>query len=326
MNNEENIFRPEATPLSVGVLALPDSNMLALAACVDPMRAANRRADRRIFTWTLLSPDGGPVRLTSGITVDTTALPARPDFEVLIVVAGFSLTEQATPSLIRRLREIAPRMRSVGGVDGGGWILARAGLLDGQTATTHWEDLEEFADAFPSVNVVQDRFAISGRVFTTGGAAPAIDLMLHLIRARHGPKLAEGVAGAFIYDPVQTASAPQMPVSTARLQRTAPKVARAIEAMSRTLADPPSAAEIARGVGLSRRGLELLFRKETGRAPGAFFLGLRLQEARRLALDTAQPVQEIALKVGFSSQAVFARAFKREFGLSVSALRKLHRA
>lgn len=326
MNNEENIFRPEASPLSVGVLALPDSNMLALAACIDPMRAANRRADRKVFSWTLLSPEGGPVRLTSGITLETEALPARPDFAVLIVVAGFSLTELATPALIRRLREVAPRMRAIGGVDGGGWILARAGLLDGQTATTHWEDLEEFADAFPEVNVVQDRFAISGRVFTTGGAAPAIDLMLHLIRTRHGPKLAEGVAGAFIYDPVEAPSAPQMPVSTARLQRTAPKVARAIEVMSRSLADPPSAEQIAKGVGLSRRGLELLFRKETGRSPGAFFLGLRLQEARRLGLDTALPAQEIALRTGFSSQAVFARAFRREFGLSVSSLRKLHRA
>jgi transcriptional regulator GlxA family with amidase domain len=325
MNSEENIFRPEANILTVGVLVLPEANMLSLASCIDPMRAANRRADRTIFQWRLVSPDGGPIMLTSGIAIDTMPLEARPDLEVLILVAGFNLTEHATPALIRRLRDIAPRLRAIGGVDGGGWVLARTGLLDGQTATTHWEDLEEFADIFPHVNAVHDRFTISGKYFTTGGAAPAIDMMLHLIRSRHGPKLAESVASAFIYEAVQTGSAPQMQVSTARLQRTAPKAARAVAIMQKSLSEPLSAAAVAREVGLSRRGLELLFKKELGRAPGAFFLGLRLQEARRLALDTALSVQDIAFRTGFASQAVFARAFRREFGLSVSAVRKLHR-
>ncbi len=325
MKPEENIFVRDPAPLAIGILILPDSNMLSLAACVDPLRAANRRAGKAVFSWHLTSPDGGEITLTSGIDITTTRLDSRPDFDALIVVAGFNLTELATPSLIRRLRDVAPRMRAIGGVDGGGWILARSGLLDNQTATTHWEDLEEFADVFPRINVVRDRFTISGKYFTTGGASPAIDMMLHLIRSRHGARLAEAVASAFIYETVQTPSAPQAPVSTARLQRTAPKVARAIEIMGAALEDPPPSAKIAKMVGLSTRGLEMLFQKQIGQSPGAFFLSLRLQEARRLALDTASAVQVIALRTGFTSQAVFARAFKRDFGMSVRDLRALHR-
>ncbi len=325
MNSEENIFSPDRRCLRVGVLILPDSNMLSLAACIDPMRAANRRAQSAAFDWQVVSPNGGEIVLTSGIAIATEPLTPRPEFEVLIVVAGFNLIDHASPGLIRRLRDIAPRMRAIGGVDGGSWILARTGLLDGQTATTHWEDLEEFAEVFPRINVVRDRFTISGRFFSTGGASPAIDMMLHLIRSRLGAKLAEAVASAFIYEEIKTSTAPQMPVSTARLERTAPKVARAVALMGRSVEDPPSTAEIARAVGLSRRGLELLFQKELGLAPGAFFLGLRLQEARRLVLDTPQSAQDIALRTGFTSQSVFARAFRREFGMSASALRKLHR-
>ncbi len=325
MKNEENIFVKDPSALRIGILILPDSNMLSLAACVDPLRAANRRADRELFTWSLMSPEGGDVDLTSGISIATKAITPRPDYEVLIVVAGFALTEHATPPLIRSIRTVAARMRAIGGVDGGGWILARTGLLDGQTATTHWEDLEEFGEVFPQINVVRNRFTISGRFFTTGGASPAIDMMLHLIRSRHGARLAESVASAFIYDSVQTGSAPQLPVSTARLDRTAPKAARAVEIMASSLEDPPSAAAIAKAVGLSRRGLEMLFQKEMGLSPGAFFLGLRLQEARRLVLDTALSAQEIGIRTGFSSQSVFARAFRREFGMSVRELRLLHR-
>ena len=324
-NGEENIFYPQTAPLSVGILLLPDSNMLTLAGCVDPLRAANRRADKRLFSWRLLSPDGGAIRLTSGLEIATEPFDTRPDYEVLIIVAGFRLMELATPALMRRLREAAPRLRAIGGVDGGSWILARSGLLDGATATTHWEDLEEFGDVFPDINVVRDRFTISGRFFTSGGAVPTIDLMLHLIRARHGPKLSDSVASALIYDAVQTASAPQMPVSTARLDRTAPKLAKAVGIMGRSIETPPLSEDIARQVGLSRRGLEILFRKELGQSPGAFFLSLRLQEARRMALDTALKAQEISLRTGFTSQAAFARAFRREFGLSVRDLRHMHR-
>ena len=325
MKHEENIFSPETNPLSVGILLLPDSNMLSLAACIDPLRAANRRADRNVFKWRLYSPDGGDVPLTSAISVATEALTARPDFDVLIVVAGFRLTEHTTPTLLRRLRDVAPRLRAIGGVDGGPWLLARSGLLDGQTATTHWEDLEEFTDVFPAINVVQDRFTISGKYFTAGGAIPTIDLMLHLIQRRLGAKLAQSVAGAFIYDVVQSPSAPQLPVSTQRLQRNSPKLAQVITVMGKSIEDPPSIATLARQAGLTQRGLELLFQKQLGQSPGAFFLNHRLHEARRLALDTALSAHDISLRAGFSSQAVFARAFRREFGMSLRDLRHMHR-
>ena len=35
-----------------------------------------------------------------------------------------------------------------GGIEAGAWVLGLAGLLDGRAATTHWEDLEEFAARF----------------------------------------------------------------------------------------------------------------------------------------------------------------------------------
>ncbi|MFT5637625.1 MAG: transcriptional regulator GlxA family with amidase domain [Paracoccaceae bacterium] len=325
MKFEENIFSRSDHQLSIGILVMPQSNMLSLASCIDPLRAANRRAGKQVFSWQLLSPSGGEVILTSGIGFGTEPLKTRPNYDVLILVAGFNLTELATPSFLRQLRTIAPRMQAIGGVDGGSWLLARSGLLNGQTATTHWEDLEEFAEVFPKINAVRDRFIISGKYFTTGGAAPAIDMMLHLIQTRHGARLAEAVASAFIYDAVKSPASPQVSISTARLQKTSLKVAHAVEIMSASLEEPQTISAIARQIGLSARGLELLFGKEIGQSPGAFFLGLRLHEARRLAMDTALAVQTIALRTGFTSQAVFARAFRREFAVSVRELRKSHR-
>lgn len=321
-----NIFTPNPSsapaPLSVGVLVLEQCNTLSLAAVLDPMRATNRRADRELFRWTLMTPTGAPVVLTSGIPVPGVALEQAGDLDALFVVAGFQLEEQSTPPLLAALRRVAGRVGTIAGVDGGPWVLARAGLLDGHKATTHWEDLETFAQRFTEVDAQRDRYVIDGRVATTGGASPALDMMLHLVRARHGEALAMRVASAFIYDPVHAGDAPQSLASPARLRARAPKIARAIRIMESHLDDPPKVAEIAARVNLTPRRLETRFRAALGTTPGAFFLNLRLAEARRLALDTSHPVAQIALACGFNSQAAFARAFKQAHGMSVSDLRR----
>ena len=321
MKTERPIFARDTGPLSVGILLMPDSNAFSLAACVDPMRAANRRAGRTLFTWTFLSAEGGPVALTAGFDVATARLPDRTDVDALMIVAGFRLEEQVTPDLLARLRRQAGQLRAMGGIDGGSWFLARAGLLDGHAATTHWEDLESFAARFPAIDVRRDRYVISGPMMTTGGAAPCLDMMLDLIGARHGRELALRVAGAFLYEPLHAPTVPQQAIPAARIARDDPALGGAIAIMEGAVEQPPTIAAIARALGLSQRRLEMLFAERLGTSPGRFFLDLRLDEARRMVTDTRLSVQEIALRAGFSSQMAFARAFRTRFATSATRLR-----
>ncbi|MGC1430025.1 MAG: GlxA family transcriptional regulator [Albidovulum sp.] len=325
MKPEKPIFAADPSPLSVAILVMADTNALSLAASVDPMRAANRRAGRTLFTWRYYSAAGGPVPLTAGFEIATEALAERIDADVLMIVAGFRLAEQATQPLLARLRRLAPRLRAMMGIDGGSWFLALAGLLNGRAATVHWEDLESFADRFADIEVRRDRYVISGPMITTGGAAPCLDMMLDLIRTRHGAELALRVAGAFVYEPMHAATVPQQVVSSARLARGDPALGRAIALMEGGIEDPAPIAAIARKVGLSQRRLEMLFAERLGISPGRFFLDLRLDEARRMISDTALPLADVALRTGFSGQAGFARAFRARFGTTGSALRRAER-
>lgn len=321
MKNERTIFAADPRPLSFGILVMAETNAFALAACVDPMRAANRRAGRTLFTWSFLSPAGGPVPITAGFDIATTALADRAGYDVLMVVAGFRLEEQATPELLARLRRLAPQLRAMAGVDGGNWFLARAGLLDGHAATTHWEDFELFAGRFPQVEVRRDRYVISGPFVTTGGAAPCLDMMLHLIGVRWGRDLALRVAGAFLYEPLHAPDVPQQALSAGRLARADPTLGRAIALMEAGIEQPLPVSAIAARIGLSQRRLEMLFAERMGVSPGRFFLDLRLDEARRMVTDTRLPLQEIALRTGFSGQTAFARAFRARFGGPAGSLR-----
>ena len=319
MTETAEIFAPSTAMLDIALLVLPQASIWEVAATLDPMRSANRHLGHEAFRWRVVSPDGVAVPLTCGIELPAVGgLAAAVGADVLIVVAGFQQAEMADRRLIRQLARIAGRFRAVGGIDAGAWVLARAGLLEGHRATVHWEDLEDFAAAWPGVDVVPDRFVLSGPRFTAGGAAPAADLMLHLIECRLGAPLALQVAGSFLYQ----ARAGAEPQVVPRRALADPRVLAAVARMEARLEEPEWVSAIAAHVGLSVRRLEALFQADLGVGPGAYALDLRLQAARRMVVDTRHPVQDVALRCGFASQSAFARAFQRRFGVSARELRR----
>ena len=320
MTNPERIFAPSAQPLDIAVLVLPRASILEVASVLDPLRAANRHLGRDGFRWRVVSPEGGAVPLTCGIELPARGgLAAAEGAEVLIVIAGYSQAEFATTALLRGLRRMAGRFQAVGGVDAGPWVLARAGLLDGHRATVHWEDLEDFALAFPAVDVVPDRYVISRNRFTAGGAVPAADLMLHLIGARCGAGVAGRVADSFLYEARADGARPQRPGLLPGARD--PRLSAALTLMSQNLDEPLALDAVAGAQGVGVRRLEQLFRDGLGQGPGAAYLELRLQAARRMMADTAHPIQEIALRCGFADRSGFSRAFRRRFGQAPRAVR-----
>jgi transcriptional regulator GlxA family with amidase domain len=318
--SENAIFSATGESLTIALLVLPQASILEVASALDPLRNANRQLGRQAFRWRIVSPDGGPVPLTCGLSLPSDgALAAAEGAQALIVIAGYRLDQSATRPLIRDLRRMAPRFALVGGVDAAPWVMARAGLLDGYRATVHWEDLEDLAAAHPEIDVVPDRFVIDRNRVTIGGAAPAQDFMLHLIGARHGPALARQVALSFLTTPrpghqPQTAPDPDPTLD--------PRVAAAVQRMEVLLDAPEPVAATAAAVGLSSRRLETLFRQAFGTTPGAHALTLRLTAARRMMTDTRHPLAEVALRTGFSSPATLSRAFRHAFGHPPGALRR----
>jgi len=320
MTISETVFTPSSERLDIAALVLPRASILEVASVLDPLRSANRHLGREGFRWRVVSPTGAAVPLTCGIELPSVGpLAAAEGADVLIVIAGYNQSEMATRQLIAGLRRTAGRFRAIGAVDAGSWVLARAGLLDGHRATVHWEDLEDFSQAHPAVDVVPDRFVISRNRFSAGGAAPATDLMLHLIGARCGAAVAGQVAGSFLYEAQVDGARPQRPgmLPSAR----DPRLVAALKAMSAHLEEPVSLATLARGQGISLRRLEQLFRAGLGQGPAAAYLELRMQAARRMVADTRHPLREVALRCGFTDPTSFSRAFRRRFGSAARDLR-----
>jgi len=306
---------PTDHPLDLDVLVLPESTLILTAAVIEPLRAANRLLGRRQFRWRIVSLDGKSVNTASGIPIpaDDVFRPAQHRVP-LVVIASYDWRSKATPTLRARLAQ-AGRVRSaIIGVEAGTWFLADAGLLDRRKATTHWEDFDEFRREFPDIDLVRDRYVIDGNRITTGGSLPTLDLMLEVIRRRHGYSLAFDVSRLFIYDPAGGENPRYDTPSIGNLRMLEPRVADAVAIMEETIDAPLTLTRIARRVGVSARRLQSLFQSSLGVGPSTHYQALRLNAARRMVIETRLPIADIAAATGFNSAPAFARCYRNRYG------------
>lgn len=319
------VFSPRSAqdPFQVQVLVLGGFSLMSLSSTIEPMRAANRVSGCELYRWRLVSVSGEPPVSSSNLSLPVNGrFEAQTDCDALIIVAAFEPERDGKPALsVLRQMERSSRV-AFGGVETGSWVLAAAGLLDGYRATTHWEVIEDFAHRFPEVEVVRDRYVVDQMRFTTGGALPTLDLMLELVRAQHGTKLALDVSSVFIHDEPRQGTDPQHMVSLGHLSRLEPRLETIIRHMETRLDEVQTIKLLADQVGIDPRTLHNLFQRHIRTSPGAYLQDLRMAAARRKLMLTEMSITEIAVSTGFNSASAFARAFRNRFGLSPRELRK----
>lgn len=122
------------------------------------------------------------------------------EIDVLIIPGGVVGAELARPDVIAWIAGMAHASELTASVCTGALLLAEAGLLDDQPATTHWEDLDELRQGWPQVQVRSERrWVDNGRVVTSGGISAGIDMSLHLVERLAGRELAVRTARQMEY-------------------------------------------------------------------------------------------------------------------------------
>ncbi|MDW7746115.1 GlxA family transcriptional regulator [Halomonas sp.] len=309
----------------IGFLLMPGFSQLAFSAALEPLRMANHLADRPLYTWHLVSRDGTPVTASSGLptTVDQ-ALEPMPPLDLLLVCGGVDVQAHCDRATLIWLRRLAERRIPLGAVCTGGYVLARAGLLDGYRCTLHWEHIGSLHEArrFPEVTFTSQLFVMDRDRYTCSGGIAPLDMMLNLIGRQQGLALAEAIAEEFIHERIRGVGDRQRSPLRVRLGHSHPKLEEVATLMEANLQEPLALDELARYAGLSRRQLERLFQRYVGCPPLKYYLELRLARARLLLQQTRMPITEVALACGFVSPPHFTKCYHDHFGHSPSGERK----
>ncbi|GAA2498553.1 GlxA family transcriptional regulator [Streptomyces gobitricini] len=242
-----------------------------------------------------------------------------------VIVPGVPASQTPHPDVIRLLREVAAGGTRVASICTGAFVLARAGLLDGRRATTHWQFADELAGWFPGTRVDPSvLFIDEGQVLTSAGVAAGLDLCLHMVRRDHGATMAGRVARLMVMAPQRSGGQAQF-IEYRAPEDDSADLGATMRWMRDKLGEPLTVADIAAHAMMSKRSLARHFRAQTGTTPQRWLLALRLQRARELLEGTDLPLRRVAVATGFGSLETLRHHFTRQVGTTPSAYRAAFR-
>jgi transcriptional regulator GlxA family with amidase domain len=288
---------------------------------------AGRRLDAPAYEVVIAAVAGGAMVLTSGAQVAARRLASirpRADDTVLVVGGADRALDEAaaSPALIRWLARASRVVRRIGSVCDGAFILARAGILDGRRAATHWSSCDRLGRAYPRIEVDREAiFVRDGRVWTSAGVTTGIDMALAMVEEDHGRRVADSVAAHLVVHARRPGFQSQFSeVLVAQLAASDP-LGPLMVWLRANLRAPIDVSRLARRAGMSVRSLHRHCLQALGMTPAKLVEKLRIEQARTLLASTTLGTKTIAARCGFATAARMALVFERTLGVAPRAYR-----
>lgn len=193
---------------TVAIYIYPNVEVLDFAGPFEVFNTASRMHARLnpaapgLFDVRLIGESASPVPARYGFVVQPHAdFAGCPRADVLVIPGGIHTGEMEKPQVIDWIAKMAGRAEITASVCTGAFLLAKAGLLTGQTATTHWEDIPDLRQMFPGLDIRENTpWVDNGHVVCSAGISAGIEMSLHLVARLAGHELALRTARQMEYD------------------------------------------------------------------------------------------------------------------------------
>lgn len=322
--------------IRIAIVALPHCHGSGVIGIMDFFAAANfcdqsSPVDSPRFDAQIVTVDGSPVTTYSGVSITPTA--EWTDYNPDLIIVGSAMEavlgdRHIEASLARStpihgwLRDCYQKGATLASVCTGSFVLAEAGLLTDQVATTHWRAAPAFRRRFPGVRLEADELLIdNGQVICAGGATSFVDLCLYLVEKLGSPSLALACSKLLILDARRTEQTPYMSFYSSKAHQD-DAIAQTQRWLETHFADPLSIDELARIAGIGTRTFKRRFKEATGETPLHYIQQLRIEAAKHQLESTQQQTSQIIWSVGYEDASSFRRLFKRSVGCTMEQYRR----
>ncbi|WP_175717548.1 GlxA family transcriptional regulator [Burkholderia anthina] len=291
-----------------------------------PLSAFNQVATvvgQAAYDLHVISQAGGSVPGNSGVPIETK--PAgRRTFDTVVFVGG-DIEPMRTPENVAAARKLSAKASRVASVCTGAFLLAETGLLEGRRATTHWRYTAQLQSRFPLTRVEGDSIYIAdGHIWTSAGIASGIDLALAMIERDMGPDVARAVSRLLVV-PYRRPGGQSQFSAMSHMEPESDRIRIALNFAREHLAEALPVERLADAARLSPRQFGRAFRRETGETPARAVERLRVEAARLRLQDGSEPIEQIALAVGFTDPERMRRAFVKLHGHPPQSIRRQSR-
>lgn len=292
-------------------------------------RAANRTAPR--FDCQIVTVDNQPVHSYSGIAIAPTV--QWQDYPADVIIVGSAMEavlgdrhidtalSQSRP-LHAWLQAAIDRGAIVASVCTGSFVLAEAGLLDQQVATTHWRAAPAFRRRYPTLRLESDQLLVdNGQIICAGGATSFVDLCLYLVERLGSPALAMACSKLLILDARRSEQTPYMSFYGSRAHQD--EVIGDIQGwLEQHYADAIHIDDLAERAHLGPRTFKRRFKEATGETPLSYLQHLRIEAAKHGLESSRRQTAQIIWDVGYEDASSFRRLFKRNVGCTMEEYRR----
>jgi transcriptional regulator GlxA family with amidase domain len=321
-------MRRDASSRRIIVVIVPPVDELDLVGPLQVFNSVNRLAGRPIYTIEVVTNAN---RLTVEGEGGVLSFVAKHHFrrvegvcDSVLLVCGLGSRSVADAALSAWLNTMAVKVRRLGAVCVGVFILARAGLLKGRRATTHWKFGRELATLYPDVRVEHDPLWVKdGNIYTSAGISAGIDLALAWVEEDCGAGLAHEAARELVLFLRRPGGQPQVSVSLASQASEMTSIRELQIWIAEHLEARLSVDDLAERMAMSVRNFERVFTREVGTTPSQYVLQMRVEAARRVLERTNGGLKRVASIAGFGSVDVMRRAFVRLLGITPRRYRHL---
>jgi len=274
----------------------------------------------------IASRDGQPLCTSSGLTlVPHCDLEHAPTcIDTLIVAGGSGCMDAAQDSsLVAWIAAAGRTSRRTASVCTGAFLLARAGLLDGRRATTHWAAAERLAGLHPRVRVDPEPiFLRDGDVWSSAGVSAGMDLALAMVEEDLDRESALTIARHLVLFLRRPGSQAQFSATLAAQQPSREPLREVQRSVLENVGGEHTVEAMAARAHMSPRHFARAFRVETGVTPARYVERVRLEAARRRVEETAQPIAAIAQSCGFGTAETMRRVFLRALAVGPAEYRR----
>jgi transcriptional regulator GlxA family with amidase domain len=278
------------------------------------------------FQVQLASRDGQPIRCLNQVCLHAHCrFDQIRDAQVLMVpsIGGEVDTALArNPELIALLQHHEKCGTRIGSNCTGAFFLARAGILNGRRATTHWALVEKFRRDYPFVELVPEQLITSdGQIFCSGGGSAWFDLALFLIEQYFDHATAIESAKAMVLDSGRRQTQQNHFAVQANKYHHDERILEIQQWIDKHFHAPITIQQLAQRFALSPRSLIRRFRSATGEPPLAYMQTVRIANAQHLLESSPLTISEITRRSGYEDVSSFSRLFKRRLGWSPTEYR-----
>lgn len=311
------------TPIRISMVAFQGADILDITGPLDVFSIAGvllQENGRRLpaYQIEIIGEERDDVIVTaSGIRIlADTAWRSRSETDTLLVPGG-PVTANVPEALVHWIRQTAPRTRRVGSICTGAFLLAKAGLLTGRRATTHWLMAEKLQQHFPEIKVEADSIYIKDdSIYTSAGITAGIDLALAMVEEDFGRLLALNVARMMVLYCKRPGGQSQFSTSLLSQYGEGGTLASTVQWIRNNYRLNLTNEILARHAAMSLRNFARVFKRETGISPARFIEKIRLEAAIKSLEETHHALETIARECGFQSGEHFRLAFARCFKIT----------